>query len=396
MVQQKKEIPSGANAALVLEDGSVFYGRGIGATGCVMGEVCFNTGMTGYQEILTDLSYAGQIITFTFPHIGIVGTNKDDLESVTPAAKGLILREPITTPSNFRSDLHFNDWLKKHKLTGICGIDTRQLTRSIRINGPRNACINFFSKQSDFDLSNTLKMVRSHPSLKGMELTKSVSCNAPEEWKNQGIWKFSTGFSSNKKPLYNVVAIDYGAKLNILRCLTEVGLDVTVVPADTQAEVILSMQPDGIFLSNGPGDPYATSKFSTPILQELIASNLPIFGICMGHQLLSLALGCSTEKMHQGHRGSNHPVQDLTTGNVEITSQNHGFVVLKDTLPDDIEATHISLFDGTVEGIRCLSKPVFTVQYHPEASPGPHDSFYLFERFVALIKETKENEKRYA
>jgi carbamoyl-phosphate synthase small subunit len=388
MVTTDVTVPKNATAALVLADGKVFFGQGIGKHGTTFGEICFNTGLTGYQEILTDLSYAGQIITFTFPHIGNIGANSEDIESKHPVARGLIIRENITTPSNFRSNSHLNDWLIKNKITGIAGIDTRALTRHIRLHGAQNVAICFFEKKAELNLKSLLEKALAYPSLKGLELAEGVSCDKIYASK-ETVWKLGTGHGKLGKAKYKVVAIDYGAKLNILRCLADLGCDVTIVPATTSAEEILGLNPDGIFLSNGPGDPAATGEYALPILKKLIASGKPIFGICLGHQLLALAMGCSTSKMHQGHRGSNHPVQDLATGKVEITSQNHGFVVSKNALPDDVEITHLSLFDDTVEGIKSKTKPVFSVQYHPESSPGPHDSHYLFGRFIDLMESKK-------
>ena len=350
MTKTEVKIPKNATAALILADGKVFFGKGLGKTGSTTGEICFNTGLTGYQETITDLSYAGQIITFTFPHIGNIGTNDEDNESVIPSAKGIVIREDITSPSNFRNELPLNDWLKKKKLTGICGVDTRALTRHIRLHGAQNATIAFFAEDRTIDIQAITEKTAQYPSLKGMELAEGVSLKESTKW-TQGKWKLGKGFSENKNAKYKVVAIDYGAKLNIVRCLAEVGFDVTIVPSTTSAADILKHKPDGVFLSNGPGDPAATGEYALPILKELIDTDLPIFGICLGHQLLSLALGCTTTKMHQGHRGANHPVKDLATGKVEITSQNHGFVVTKNALPEDVEITHLSLFDDTVEGI---------------------------------------------
>lgn len=383
------------SAALLLADGTVFEGIGIGAPVTALGELCFNTTMTGYQEVLTDPSYAGQIITFTFPHIGNVGCNEEDIESGNSVAHkksvslnhkgacGLIIREPITEPSNFRATQHLDDWLKARGIVGICGIDTRALTRYIRIKGAQNAVIvSGKSRVSKIELDKARKKLAAYPSLKGMELAKSVATKQPYEW-NEPRWTLDSRHLTGATSCH-VVAIDYGVKLNILRCLASVGCKVTVVPADMEAEDILKLKPDGIFLSNGPGDPAATGKYALPIIQALIKSGLPIFGICLGHQLLALALGGQTEKMHQGHRGANHPVKDLKTGKIEITSQNHGFVV-SENLPPEIEVTHRSLFDGTIQGLRHKTKPIFCVQGHPEASPGPHDSLYLFERFVKSI-----------
>ena len=384
--------PSWANAALVLADGAVFFGYGLGTLGTTAGEICFNTGMTGYQEVITDPSYAGQIITFTFPHIGNVGTNSEDIETKKPFAKGIVIRDAITAPANFRNTLHFNEWLAAQHLIGICGIDTRALTRHIRDKGAQNAVICHVQQSSDLDIEALRQQAANHPSMKGMELAKDVSCTAPYHW-NTTEWVLGKGFGSQNAPKFKVVAIDYGAKQNILRCLAQAGCDVTVVPAQTSAKDILSYQPDGIFLSNGPGDPAATGTYAIPVIKELVENGLPVFGICLGHQLLSLALGAKTEKLNQGHRGANQPVKDLLTGKVEITSQNHGFVVMEDTLPQGVEVSHISLFDKTVEGIKVSGKPVFSVQYHPESSPGPHDSHYLFERFVQMMEDNKQVEK---
>lgn len=375
-------LPEHLNAALILSDGAVFFGQGVGKPGVTYGEICFNTGLTGYQEIITDLSYAGQIITFTFPHIGNVGANDEDMESLKPAAQGVILREPIFSPSNFRNESDLNSWLKHKNITGISGIDTRRLTILTREQGPQNVAICY----GDFSvISEVQATLKNMPPMKGRELTRSVTCNKADNW-NQSLWELGKGFNHKNGGKCKVVAIDYGAKLNILRCLVEVGCEVIVVPADTSAKAILAHNPDGIFLSNGPGDPAATAEFAVPVIQELLAESLPIFGICMGHQLLATALGCKTYKMQRGHRGSNQPVKDLQTGKVEITSQNHGFVVDKDQLPEGVELSHISLFDGSCEGIRLKDKPVFSVQHHPEASPGPHDSYYLFQRFVEVMQ----------
>jgi carbamoyl-phosphate synthase small subunit len=379
--------PAAANAVLVLADGSVFWGRGIGAEGEALGEVCFNTSMTGYQEIMTDPSYAGQIITFTFPHIGNTGTNAEDIETTKPAARGLILREDITQPSNWRNAQHFNTWLEKNNLTGIAGLDTRALTHRIRDVGAPNGVI-AFSKKGEFDIAALQKKAKEWPGLDGMDLVPEVTCLQRYSWDEAG-WELGKGYATQKNPRFNVVAIDYGAKHNILRCLAQTGCKVTVVPAQTSFEDIMALKPDGVFLSNGPGDPSATGKYAVPVIRKLIATNMPVFGICLGHQMLALALGAKTRKMEKGHRGANHPVKDLTTGKVEITSQNHGFCVLPETLPEDAEVTHISLFDNCNEGLQMKNRPVFSVQYHPEASPGPMDSHYLFERFVDLMSKAK-------
>jgi carbamoyl-phosphate synthase small subunit len=379
--------PPGANAALVLADGSIFWGRGLGATGMSVGEVCFNTSMTGYQEIMTDPSYAGQIITFTFPHIGNVGANAEDIETVTPAARGLVLRADITDPSNYRAQLHFDAWLKARDLIGIAGVDTRRLTRRIRDGGAPNATL-AFAADGRLDLPALLAKARAWPGLEGMDLAKEVTCQQSYSWDETG-WVQGSGYGRLAASRHRVVAVDYGAKRNILRMLASEGCAVTVVPATATVEGILRYEPDGIFLSNGPGDPAATGEYAVPVLKELIASGKPIFGICLGHQLLALALGGQTRKMAIGHRGANHPVKDLATGKVEITSQNHGFCVIPETLPASAEVTHISLFDGSNEGLRLKDRPIFSVQYHPEASPGPQDSHYLFQRFTALMKERR-------
>jgi carbamoyl-phosphate synthase small subunit len=388
MPQSTATPPAYATAALVLADGKVFYGYGIGAKGTTLGEICFNTGMTGYQEILTDPSYAGQIITFTFPHIGNVGTNTEDIESVKPSVRGLVIREAITPPSNYRNHDHFQHWLQKNHIIGISGIDTRALTRHIRLAGPQNAVICHVSNASQLNIATLHKKVNAHPSLEGMELAQSVSVTANYFW-SQTTWSSTTGYGKTTAPFYRVVAIDYGAKLNILRHLAHLNCDVTIVPSTISAEDILKLNPDGIFLSNGPGDPAATGQYAIAVLQKLIARGIPVFGICLGHQLTALALGCTTSKMKQGHRGSNHPVLHLASGRVEITSQNHGFVVDENSLPADIQVTHRSLFDQTIEGLESKNKPVFTVQYHPESSPGPHDSQYLFQQFIDLMQKHK-------
>ncbi|MDC0074152.1 glutamine-hydrolyzing carbamoyl-phosphate synthase small subunit [Alphaproteobacteria bacterium] len=372
------------NGVLVLSDGSVIFGNGIGYEGTGIGELCFNTSITGYQEIITDPSYAGQIITFTFPHIGNVGTNTYDSEGVKPFASGIILRSDINEPSNYRSQLYFDKWLKQNKIVGITNIDTRYLTLNIRENGPQNAIISYNSSK-DFKINDLVKRLKAHPDLEGLDLAINVGCKHQYEWK-ETLWEYGKGYSDQEVAKYNVVAIDYGAKKNILRCLASTGCKITVVPPNESAEAIMKLEPDGIFLSNGPGDPAATAKYAVPIIKKLMEFKIPIFGICLGHQLLSLALGAKTIKMEQGHRGANHPVKDLETGKVEITSQNHGFVVDRNTLPENIKETHISLFDQTNEGIKSTKDPFFSVQFHPEASPGPQDSYYLFKDFVKLLK----------
>jgi carbamoyl-phosphate synthase small subunit len=375
--------PLDCNAALVLADGTVFWGRGLGASGTAVGEVCFNTAITGYQEILTDPSYAGQIITFTFPHIGNVGANREDVETTTPAARGLVLRTATTAPANYRATQSLDTWLAQNGLIGITGVDTRRLTRRIRDLGPPNGAI-AYHPEGMLDIAALKARARDWPGLEGMDLAKEVSCRQIYEW-DETIWDRERGYGAQRNPRHHVVAVDYGAKRNILRMLAAHGCRVTVVPATASTEDILRHRPDGVFLSNGPGDPAATGVYAVPVLRDLIASGKPIFGICLGHQLMALALGGRTRKMPRGHRGANHPVKDLLTGKVEITSQNHGFVVDPESLPQEVELTHLSLFDNTNEGLRIIGKPVFSVQHHPEASPGPQDSHYLFERFVALM-----------
>ena len=370
-------------ALIVLNDGTVIEGHGFGAQTANVGEICFHTGMTGYQETLTDPSFASQIITFTFPHIGNIGTNDEDLESAKPHALGVIVREQPTTPSNFRSELDIDAWLKSHDLPGIYGIDTRALTRRIRDLGAPNGVL-AVNYDGEFDRDALIAQAKGWSGLEGMDLAKIVSTEKSYEW-NQTQWALNKGFANQNNPTHHVVAIDFGAKQNILRCLASAGCKVTVVNAQTSADNILAMNPDGVFLSNGPGDPSATGAYAVPTIQALMNANMPIFGICLGHQLLALSLGGQTRKMHLGHRGANQPVQDLTTKKVEITSQNHGFEVIEDTLPDNVAVTHTSLFDGSNEGIRATDENAFSVQYHPEASPGPMDSYYLFERFVDMM-----------
>jgi carbamoyl-phosphate synthase small subunit len=377
--------PHDCNAALVLADGIVFWGQGVGAVGTAVGEVCFNTATTGYQEILTDPSYAGQIIAFTFPHIGNVGTNHQDIETATPAVRGIVLRIAATEAANWRATQPLDLWLKSHGLVGICGVDTRRLTRHIRDFGPPSGAI-AHEPDSRFETAELQARASAWPGLEGMDLAKEVTCRQSYVWA-ETAWRRERGYGRQENPRYHVVAIDYGAKRNILRMLASHGCRVTVIPATASTADILRHRPDGIFLSNGPGDPAATGVYAVPVLRELIAAGKPIFGICLGHQLLALALGGRTRKMARGHRGANHPVQDLETGAVEITSQNHGFVVDPESLPAGVEPTHRSLFDGSNEGLRILGKPVFSVQYHPEASPGPQDSHHLFRRFVGFIAE---------
>jgi carbamoyl-phosphate synthase small subunit len=376
--------PPDCNAALVLADGTVFWGKGVGAPGQKIGEVCFNTSITGYQEILTDPSYAGQIITFTFPHIGNVGTNAEDIETATPAARGLVIREPITEPANYRAAQGLDVWLKSHGMTGICGVDTRRLTRRIRDRGAPNGVI-AYDPNGALDIAAMREEAQAWPGLEGMDLALEVTCRQTYEW-DETTWARGRGYGTQKAPRFHVVAVDYGAKRNILRMLAAHGCRVTVVPATATLDDIMHHKPDGVFLSNGPGDPAATGEYAVPVLRALIDKTVPMFGICLGHQMLALALGGSTSKMDRGHRGANHPVKDLATGKVEITSQNHGFVVDPGSLPAGIEPTHLSLFDKTNEGLSITGKPVFSVQHHPEASPGPQDSHYLFARFVGLME----------
>ena len=376
--------PQGATGALVLADGSILWGRGFGATGAGVGEVCFNTAMTGYQEIMTDPSYAGQIITFTFPHIGNVGANAEDVEADKPRAVGCIVRQDVTEPSNFRSTERFDAWLAAQGQIGISGIDTRALTRRIRLAGAPNAVI-AHAPDGRFDIDELLAMARSWPGLEGMDLAKDVTRDEQGDWTG-GIWTLGHGYGAageGERP--HVVAIDYGAKHNIFRNLVRAGARVTVVPAKTSAADILALKPAGIFLSNGPGDPAATGDYAVPVIRALMDAGLPIFGICLGHQLLALAVGARTIKMHQGHRGANHPVKRHADAVVEITSMNHGFAVDAATLPEGAVVTHTSLFDGSNCGFEMPEKRAFSVQYHPEASPGPQDSFYLFEKFVSNL-----------
>jgi len=382
---------SPATALLILEDGTRLEGHGIGAVGHSAGEVCFNTAMTGYQEILTDPSYAGQIITFTFPHIGNVGANDEDIETVNMAAlsgvRGVVLKADITNPSNYRAAQKLDAWLKARNIIGISGVDTRALTARIRENGMPNGVI-AHQPNGLFDENSMKAELKAFPGLEGLDLAKEVTTAQTYSWEETS-WEWNEGFGKVENPEFHIVAVDYGAKRNILRCLTDQGARVTVVTATTSAEDILAMKPDGVFLSNGPGDPAATGKYAVPTIQKLVKSGLPLFGICLGHQLLGLALGAKTTKMHQGHHGANHPVKDLTTGKVEITSMNHGFAVDTETLPAGIVETHTSLFDNSNCGLMVEGKPIFSVQYHPEASPGPHDAHYLFTRFLNLVRKQK-------
>ena len=375
--------PSGATGVLVLASGEVVWGRGFGAEGQAVGEVCFNTAMTGYQEVMTDPSYAGQIINFTFPHIGNVGTNPEDIEALNPHALGAIVRQDVTDPSNFRSTQHFDAWMKSNGRIGISGIDTRALTRLIRVAGAPNAVI-AHSASGNFDVPAMLARAKAWAGLEGMDLAKDVTTLQTYGW-DQGLWKLGAGYAAPAKGRKKVVAIDYGIKHNILRNLVDVGCDVTIVPATATFEEIMAHAPDGLFLSNGPGDPAATGVYAVPVIQKWLETKKPLFGICLGHQMLGLAVGAKTEKMHQGHRGANHPVKRLSDGAVEITSMNHGFAVDAATLPANAKATHISLFDGSNCGFELADQPAFSVQYHPEASPGPQDSHYLFEKFAGMM-----------
>ncbi len=376
--------PPGATGALVLADGTVLWGRGIGAQGSAVGEVVFNTAMTGYQEVLTDPSYAGQIITFTFPHIGNVGTNAEDVETTTPAARGCLLRADVTDPANWRSSRHLDAWLKSFGIVGLAGIDTRALTRRIRDGGAPNGTI-VHATDGQLDLAAAWAQASKWPGLEGMDLAKDVTCRQTYAW-DEAEWTLGKGYGRQEAPRFHVVALDFGAKRNILRCLAASGCRVTVLPATATADEVLALRPDGVFLSNGPGDPAATGEYAVPTIRGVLEAGKPLFGICLGHQMLALALGAKTYKMATGHRGANHPVKDLATGKVEITSQNHGFAVDEASLPAGIAVTHRSLFDGSVEGLAVEGRPVFSVQYHPEASPGPQDAHYLFERFVALME----------
>ena len=371
-------------ACLVLADGTVFMGQGFGATGVTVAELCFNTAMTGYQEIMTDPSYAGQIVTFTFPHVGNVGVTPEDDETADPVADGMVVRWTPTDPSNWRAVGQLSDWLSARGRIAIGGVDTRRLTRAIRAQGAPHAAL-AHDPDGNFDIEALVAKARGFAGLVGMDLAKSVTCAQSYRW-DETRWAWPDGFGRQTEPRHKVVAIDYGAKRNILRCLASAGCDVTVMPATATAEEILAHSPDGIFLSNGPGDPAATGEYAVPMIQDVMQkTELPIFGICLGHQILALALGAKTVKMNHGHHGANHPVKEIETGKVEITSMNHGFAVDGQSLPSGVIETHVSLFDGSNCGIRMTDRPVFSVQHHPEASPGPQDSFYLFERFVAAM-----------
>ena len=372
-------------ACLALADGTVFYGRGFGATGEAVAELCFNTAMTGYQEIMTDPSYAGQIVTFTFPHIGNTGVTPEDDETGDPVAAGMVVKWDPTEPSNWRSTETLASWLAARGRIAIGGVDTRRLTRAIRQQGAPHVAISH-DPEGNFDIEALVEKARAFSGLEGLDLAKDVTCAQSYRW-DEMRWAWPEGYTRQEAPKHKVVAIDYGAKRNILRCLASAGCDVTVLPATATAEEVLAHNPDGVFLSNGPGDPAATGAYAVPMIQEILKADLPVFGICLGHQMLALALGAKTVKMNHGHHGANHPVKDHETGKVEITSMNHGFAVDSQTLPEGVMETHVSLFDGSNCGIRIKDRPVYSVQHHPEASPGPQDSFYLFERFAAYMAE---------
>lgn len=377
--------PAKPTACLALADGTLFFGTGFGATGQTEAELCFNTAMTGYQEIMTDPSYAGQIVTFTFPHIGNVGVNPDDDETGDPVASGMVVKWMPTTPSNWRAVQNLSDWLSARGRIAIGGIDTRRLTRAIRHAGAPHVAL-AHDPEGNFDTAALVAAARGFAGLEGMDLAREVTCAQSYHW-NEMRWAWPQGYTRQTDPKYKVVAVDYGAKRNILRCLASAGCDVTVLPATATAEEVMAHDPDGVFLSNGPGDPAATGTYAVPMIQQILTRDVPVFGICLGHQMLALALGARTVKMNHGHHGANHPVKDLETGKVEITSMNHGFAVDAQTLPEGVVETHTSLFDGSNCGIRLEGRPVYSVQYHPEASPGPQDSYYLFERFAQAMQE---------
>ena len=379
-------------AILVLENKRIFKGIGIGFQGIATGEVCFNTSFTGYQEIISDPSYAGQIINFTFPHIGNVGTNKEDFESDKIWTRGVIFNSEITSPSNYRSFQHLDNWLKKNKIVGITGLDTRSLTNFIRDKGAPKGTI-AYSKKSNFNISKLTNATNKWSGLKNLDLAEKVTTQKNYTWKGLKTWRKEYGYRKNNQNSFHVVAIDYGIKKNILRYFSDFKCKVTVVSCKTSAENILALKPNGVFLSNGPGDPAATGKYAIQIIQSLIQNKMPLFGICLGHQILALALGGKTKKMKLGHRGANHPVKNLINDNVEITSQNHGFEVVKENLPKKIQITHKSLFDNSIEGIKLRDKPVFSVQYHPESNPGPQDSVYLFQEFINNMKKNAKKKR---
>jgi carbamoyl-phosphate synthase small subunit len=385
MAQRIQDKPT---ACIALADGTLFYGKGFGATGQTTAELCFNTAMTGYQEIMTDPSYAGQVVTFTFPHIGNVGVNPEDDETGDPVAEGMVVKWDPTEPSNWRSTEELTTWLDKRGRIGIGGIDTRRLTRAIRQQGAPHVAL-AHDPDGNFDVAALVAAARGFSGLVGLDLAKEVTCSQSYTW-NEMRWAWPEGYAPQTAPRHKVVALDFGAKRNILRCLASASCDVTVLPATATADDVLAHNPDGVFLSNGPGDPAATGHYAVPMIKDVLEkTDLPVFGICLGHQMLALALGAKTVKMNHGHHGANHPVKDLETGKVEITSMNHGFTVDSQTLPDGVKETHVSLFDGSNCGIRMTDRPVFSVQYHPEASPGPQDSYYLFERFASAMDERK-------
>jgi len=378
-------MPIKPTACLVLADGTVFYGMGFGATGQTVAELCFNTAMTGYQEIMTDPSYAGQIVTFTFPHIGNTGVNPEDDETGDPVADGMIVKWDPTDASNWRATEELTAYLSKRGRIGMGGVDTRRLTRAIRQQGAPHVAL-AHDPDGNFDIEALVATARAFTGLEGLDLAKNVTCAQSYHW-NEMRWAWPEGYTPQTNPVHKVVAIDYGAKRNILRCLASAGCDVTVLPATATTEDVMALNPDGVFLSNGPGDPAATGKYAVPMIKGVLEKDIPVFGICLGHQMLALALGAQTIKMNHGHHGANHPVKDHDTGKVEITSMNHGFTVDSQTLPAGVVETHVSLFDGSNCGIRLADRPVFSVQYHPEASPGPMDSYYLFERFAAAMAD---------
>ncbi len=381
-----------SHGILVLDNKTIFKGIGLGYQGVATGEVCFNTSITGYQEIISDPSYAGQIINFTFPHVGNVGTNNEDIESDKIWTRGVIFNSEITSPSNYRSLKSLDEWLKKNKIVGITGLDTRNLTNYIRDKGaPKGTISNY--KKGNFNIKKLINMSLKWPGLKGLDLAEEVSTKKIYKWKGLKTWVKGKGYQKTTKKVYKIIAIDYGIKKNILRYFSNYNCEVVVVPCNYSSNQILKLKPQGIFLSNGPGDPAATGKYSIKIIKELIKKNLPIFGICLGHQLLALALNAKTKKMKLGHRGANHPVKNLINNKVEITSQNHGFEVVKESLPKNVEITHKSLFDKSIEGIRLKNKPVFSVQYHPESNPGPQDSHYLFNEFIKDVKKYAKKKK---
>jgi len=382
--QEAASLPARKTAVLVLADGTFFEGTAFGAEAAAVGEVCFNTAMTGYQEILADPSYAGQIVAFTFPHIGIVGANEEDIEATTPAVRGVVVRAYADSPSNYRALATLARWLRRHNIPGISGIDTRRLTARIRESGMPHGVI-AHDPAGRFDIAALTKQARAFPGLEGLDLAKEVSCRQMFTW-DETPWRWNEGYGKQSNPSWRAVVVDYGVKRNILRLLAGSGAEITVLPAQASAADVLRHKPHGVLLSNGPGDPAATGEYAIPMIRGLMDAQMPIFGICLGHQMLGLALGGITRKMSQGHHGANHPVKDLETGKVEIVSMNHGFTVDRESLPRGVKETHVSLFDGTKCGIRVEGRPIFSVQYHPEASPGPRDSHYLFDRFAAAAK----------